>query len=118
MKPPLFLFGQQAILKVFQANDAYGDKIYGEITTLDPTVVLNYDTTSGEYTIKCRFEPQISSVRNPDQEQKTFTGTIFTLGTDIPTQSELIFDGRTYIVGDCLKHYAPTGISHLEVLLT
>jgi hypothetical protein len=117
IKPPITLFGQQATLKVFAGNNAYGEKVYGVINTLDPSIVVSYNNSTGEYIIKCRFEPTISTARNPQQEQKTFVGSIFTLGTDIPTQSTIIFEGNKYIVADCVKHYSTIGISYLEVLL-
>jgi hypothetical protein len=118
MKPPLYLFGQEAKLKVFVGVDSSGDKVYGEITTLDGSVIKSFDSTNGEYTIKCRFEPNNVTSRTQQKDQKNYVGSIFTLGTDIPTQSTFIFEGNKYIVGQCIKHYSTTGISHLEVLLT
>lgn len=117
MKPPQFLFGQQVKLKVFTGVNAFGEKVYNQITTLDPFTIVSYDSANGEYTIRCRFEPTVSTNRAPLDAQKQYTGTLFVLGTDIPTQSTIEFEGRKYIVGDCIKHYSPTGISHLEVLL-
>jgi hypothetical protein len=117
MKPPQWLFGQTAILKSFNAVNAFGEKVYNQITTLDPFTIVSYDSTNGEYTIKCRFEPSVASDRAPLDVTKSYIGTLFVLGTDIPTQSTIEFEGRKYIVGQCIKHYSPTGISHLEVLL-
>ncbi len=118
MKPPLYLFGQEAKLKAFEGVTSFGEKVYKQINTLDSMVVKGFNATTGEYLIKCRFEPKVATSRQPLDETKSYRGILFTLGTDIPTQSTVEFAGEKYIVGECIAHYSPQGISHLEVLLT
>lgn len=118
MKLPLFLLNQQAVLKAYIGNDASGQQIYGNISTLDSSGVVSYNAATGEYTLRCRFEPSKASQRIPDRETRIYRGTLFILGEDVPPQSKIIFGGDKYIVGECIKRYGLNGISHLEVLLT
>lgn len=120
IKPPKILFQHIVTLKSFEANNAVGEKVYTTIDTLDPWTILSYNNNNGEYTIRCRFEPTVSTTRSNTAEQKVYRGTLFMLGTDIPTQSTIKINGTNekYIVGDVVKHYDLQGISYLEVLLT
>jgi hypothetical protein len=118
MKPPIYLFAQEVKLKSFTGITPFGEKAYTQINTLDTNIVKSYNPNNGEYIIKVRFEPKVVTSRQSLDESKQYRGTMFTLGTDIPTQSTVEFEGEKYIVGECIKHYSTIGISHLEVLLT
>lgn len=120
IKPPKFLFNHKVIIKAFEANNAYGEKVYSTLDNLDPWSIVSFNSSNGEYIIRCRFEPTISTARGQLDETKTYRGTLFILGTDIPTQSTIKVEGSTekYIVGDVRKHYNLNGVAYLEVLLT
>jgi hypothetical protein len=117
MKPPRFLFNHTVDIRGFVGNDSSGNKIYTNISGIDASMIIS-SLPTGTVTIKCRFEPKITTVRSADGDDKTYIGSLFTFGTDIPTQSTVIFENKKYIVGECLKHYDLNGISYLEVLLT
>lgn len=119
IKPPKFLFNHRLILKPHEANNAYGEKVYNNIDTLDPWAILSYNEANGEYLIRGRFEPTVTTSRSDTNEKKTYSGTLFILGTDLPTQSIIKIPGKSekYIVSDVKKHYNLSGISYLEVLL-
>lgn len=116
MKPPKFLFQHLVEIRGFVANDAYGQKVYTNINGIDPSMIVS-SLPNGNVTIKCRFEPRIQTNRSQEQEQKQYIATLFTLGTDVPTQSTVIYEGKKYIVQECIKNTDLRGISYLEVLL-
>lgn len=118
IRPPLFLFGHQVTVKTYFANDAYGQKVYTQIDGLDPSIVLSYDSVNGQYIVKCRFEPNTVTNRRNDGEQKDYRARLFTLGTNIPTQSTIIYENEKYVVDECIKHTDLTSVSYLEVLLS
>jgi hypothetical protein len=115
---PLYLLNQTAKLKIYVGNNSNGEPVYGTAENLDNSVILAFNNSNGEYTIRCRLEPTKSSSRQPGKESISFRATLFTLGSDIPTLSKVIIDGDKYTVGDCIKRYGLNGLSHIEVLLT
>jgi hypothetical protein len=118
MKPPMFLLNHQVTLRSFQATNALGEKIYTTISTLDPTSIISYDAGTGTYLVRGRFEPSVATDRQSDKQDTRYIATLFILGTDIPTESVVIFENNKYIVSECVKHYDLNSISYLEVLLS
>ena len=118
MRIPKFLLNQNIILKAYVGINSNGEQVYGQITTLDSSCIINFDVTDGEYIIKGRLEPTRVSNRQSDREVKQFKATLFTLGTNIPPQSKVIYEGNKYVVSECLQVIGLNGISHLEVMLS
>jgi hypothetical protein len=117
MRIPQFLLNQQIILKAYLGTNSNGAQVYGEISTLDSSCIINFDESDGEYTIRARLEPAKVSIRQADRESSQFKAILFTLGTDIPTQSKIVYGGNKYIVAECMQVMSLDGISHLEVML-
>jgi hypothetical protein len=118
MKPPMFLLNQQVQLRSFAGTNSLGEKIYTTINTLDPLSIVSYESTTGTYTVRGRFEPSVATDRQNDRQDTRYIATLFILGTDVPTETIIIFENNKYIVSECVKHYDLNGISYLEVLLS
>lgn len=116
--PPRFLFGHLVYLRAFAGKNAIGEKVYANSAVLDAWSVDSFSPNTGTYTIKARFEPTVNNSRQPDKSTKQYRATLFVLGTDIPTESVVIFEDNKYIVSECIKHTDLEGISYLEVLLS
>jgi hypothetical protein len=117
MKPPKFLFGHRVDIRAFVGTDSHGEKVYTNIEGIDASMIIS-SLPTGTVTIKCRFEPSVQASRQPEGQTKRFVATLFTLGTDVPAESVVIYENKKYIVGECIKHNDLKGISYLEVLLT
>lgn len=117
MKIPLFLLNQEITLMAYKGNNPHGEPIYGEITTLDTEIILTYESATKEYKIRGRIEPKIYGQRQQPGEDKIGRGTAWTLGTHIPVQSILKYNGQSYTVLNTKLQYAMNSISHLEVEL-
>jgi hypothetical protein len=117
MRVPQFMLNQKVVLKAYVGIDSSGSQVYGQISTIDSSCILNFDVADGEYLIKARLEPARVSNRQADRETKQFKATLFTLGTNIPPQSKIVYEGNKYIVSECLQVVGLSGISHLEVML-
>lgn len=117
MKIPRFILNQLVTLKAYKGTDSSGAPVYDSISTIDPDCIISYDDSSKEYVVRGRFEPVEATKRNTMESDAEFRGTFFTLGTHVPPQSVLIFEGNKYIVTDCIKQYGLNSISHIEVTL-
>lgn len=117
MKPPKWLFGQQVDIRAFVGTDSHGEKVYTNIGGIDASMIVS-SLPTGTVTIKCRFEPTVQANRQPEGQTKAYVATLFTLGTDVPAESVVIYEDKKYIVSECIKHTDLKGISYLEVLLS
>ena len=117
MKPPKFLLNQRITIKGYVSNNSLGEKVYTNINGIDASMIVS-STPDGSVIILGRLEPTRSSVRLPNGEEKRFNAVMYTLGTDVPLQSTVIFENSKYIVTDCIKHFDLNGISYLEVLMS
>lgn len=117
MKPPKMLFQHEVTIRGYVGNNSLGEKVYTNIGGIDDSMIIS-SLPDGSVVFLGRLEPTRSSVRLPNGEEKRFNAVLYTLGTDIPLQSTVIYENSKYIVTDCIKHFDLNGISYLEVLMS
>ena len=97
-----FMLTQTVSLHIYLGTNAYGESSY-----------------AAPVQIKCRFEFQSSTQKQPQKEENRFTARLFTLYQNIPSNSKVEFENETYFVTEVIKHYGfMYGFSHTEVALT
>lgn len=95
------MFRQQVVVRPYLGDSAYGPQ---------------YGTS---YTLKCRIEARQRTVTTRDGEEVVSMARLFCLpGANIPDQSEIVWDGKSYTAVEVTTQPGPAGVGHhMEVTL-